>query len=151
MRPAPLLAALLLTACTKPAGSETDLTTRLLFTANGSYDAQADTRQKESGGTGLRRVEWKTKPPLEAAAVTVEYDGDQRPRAWLMTLEQPKLSFDELAREAKAVNTPQGSGFLIASGPLAPSLLLKSEEQARLLTRGYAVQHAPELLPAFGP
>lgn len=150
MRPAPLLAALLLTAY-KPAGGQTDLTTRLLFTANGSYDAQADPRQKESGGTGLRRVEWKTKPPLEAAAVTVEYDGDQRPRAWLMTLEQPKLPFDKLTAEAKPVNTPQGGGFLIESGPLAPALLLRSEGQARLLTRGYAVQHAPELLPAFGP
>ncbi|MHA0035593.1 hypothetical protein ACXXDK_12080 [Deinococcus sp. PESE-38] len=57
-----VLGAGLLTACRSPSAGADDLTTRVLFTANGSYDAQADQRGKVPGTAGLRRVEWRTRP-----------------------------------------------------------------------------------------
>ncbi|AAF09668.1 hypothetical protein E5E91_00385 [Deinococcus radiodurans R1 = ATCC 13939 = DSM 20539] len=150
-----VLGAGLLTACRSPSAGADDLTTRVLFTANGSYDAQADQRGKVPGTAGLRRVEWRTRPPLGAQAVTVEYDGEQRPQGWQMTVQQPPFAPADLAGpNGQAVQTKQGAGTLVRSGPLAGVLLLPGSTtppaQLRLLTRGYAVQHEPELLPAFG-
>lgn len=149
-----LLGAGLLTACRAPSGETGDLTTRVLFTANGSYDAQADQRGKVPGTAGLRRVEWRSRPPLAARAVTVEYDGEQRPKGWQMTVQRPEFSAADLAgQQAQAVQTAQGAGTLVRGGPLAGVLLLTGgaagSGDLRLLTRGYAVQHHPELLPAF--
>lgn len=152
-----LLVPALLAGCQRAGGGDRaqgrgeDLSAQILFTANGSYDAQADERGRTSGGVGLRRVEWRTRPPLGARAVTVEYDGDQRPRAWELTAEGAPFGAADVAGEAGvAVQTAQGKGTLVQGGQLAGVLVLAPEPgQLRLLTRGYAVQHDQALLPAF--
>lgn len=154
-----LLAALLVPAALagcqrRPASVGGDLATQVLFTANGSYDAQADSRGRERGTVGLRRVGWRSRPPLGARAVDVEYDGDQRPRAWELTAEGARFGVAELIGEAQdagvSVQTAQGAGTLVRRGQLAGILILTpAPGELRLLTRGYAVQYAQELLPAF--
>lgn len=146
LRLAPVALALL-AACGPKA--EPDLTARLLFTASGSYDAQADSRDRVGGG--LRRVVWNTRPPLPARAVTVRYDSDARPLAWEMTLEGPEFSAADLAGEgARTLQTPQGEALRPAGGRLADVLILKTPGGLRLLTRGYAAQQDLTLLPALG-
>ena len=149
----PLLFAALLVSCQRQpeGGGAGDLTSRVLFTANGSYDAQADQRGKVAAQVGVRRVEWRTRPPLPAQAVTVDYDSEQRTRGWQMTIEQPDFTGTALAgASARNVTTAQGDATLIVSGPLARVLVLSPTPQSlQLLTRGYAVQHRPQLLPAF--
>ncbi|WP_339097135.1 hypothetical protein WDJ50_06765 [Deinococcus sp. VB142] len=148
----PLLLAALLASCQRqPESGGGDLTSRVLFTANGSYDAQADQRGKVADQVGVRRVRWDTRPPLPAQAVTVDYDGEQRTRGWQMTLEQPGFSAAELTgASGKQVTTVEGDATLMVSGPLARVLVLSPTPQSlQLLTRGYAVQHRPQLLPAF--
>jgi len=137
-----------LSACKEREGGETDLTTRVLFTANGSYDTQADTRDRPGGG--LRRVQWKTRPPLAARAVTVLYDADARPLDWNMQLDAPTFTAQSLAGEgAQPVQTPDGEGLRPTRGPLRGVLIVKTPGGLRLLTRAYAAQRAQALLPAF--
>lgn len=143
------LAALLapgLTGC-GPRG-KADLTAQVLFTASGSYDAQADARNRLGGG--LRRVVWTSRPPLPARAVTVQYDGNNRTLAWDMRVQDPQFSARQLAGEdARRVVTPQGEGLHAAGGRLEDVLILSTPGGLRLLTRGYAAQEEPELLGAF--
>lgn len=126
-----------------------DLTATVLFTASGSFDAQADTKDRVGGG--IRRVQWSKKPPLDAGEVTVRYDSDARTLAWIMEIEQPKFTAEALAGSGgEAVTTPQGAGTFVASGRLRDVLILKTSTGLTLLTRGYAAQEEPTLLPAFG-
>lgn len=142
-----LLVPTVLAACGPKA--EPDLTARLLFTASGSYDAQADTRDRVGGG--LRRVAWTTQPPLPARAVTVRYDSDARPLAWEMLLDAPEFSAADVAGAgASVLQTPQGEALRPAGGRLADVLILKTPGGLRLLTRGYAAQQDVALLPALG-
>lgn len=90
-----LLVCLGTAACGPKGGGRSDLTSRVMFTANGSYDAQADTRDRQGGG--LRRVLWQTRPPLDAHTVTVVYDSDARPLGWEMQVEAPRFSAQEVA------------------------------------------------------
>lgn len=139
-----------LAAC-GPKPQADDLTTRVLFTANGSYDAQADERGRVGGlGARQRRVTWQSKPPLDAEKVVVQYDGDQRSRSWLLTVDQPRFDPLSLAPGTAALQTSQGEGHLISSGKLAGALLLSGPGQSfRLMSGGYAVQYAPELAHIF--
>ena len=148
-RPLLLVALLLLAGCKK--NDSESLAGRVLFVANGSYDASADQRVRL--GHGLRRVQWQTKPPLDAGQVTVDYDSDLRPSAWNMTLSQPKVTAEVLlaGSQHKQVNVGAKSGFLVTSGQLKDVLVLPATNELRLISRGYAVQHEAELLPAFGP
>ncbi|WP_240741814.1 hypothetical protein [Deinococcus sp. KSM4-11] len=149
LRSAPLLvAALLLGACHRSPAADT-LEQRLVFAANGSYDAQADQRDRIAGG--LRRVVWTTHPPLDAAAMTITYDGDSRAQAWDLVIQQPKFSAQDAAGAgARTVTTPQGVGLRpAASSGLKDVLVLQSGAGLHLLTRGYAAQREPALLNAF--
>ncbi len=141
-----LLALSLLGACAKYAPD--DLTSQVMFTAAGSYDASADTRPRL--GKGMRRVTWKTRPPLAAQSVNVDYNSDARPIAWTMTIERPKFSAGALAgRGAQQLTTPAGPALLITSGTLKNVLVLKQASGLQLMTRGYAAQQRPELLASF--
>jgi hypothetical protein len=126
-----------------------DLTATVLFTASGSFDAQADLKDRVGGG--IRRVQWSNRPPLSAAEVTVRYDSDARPLAWIMEIRAPEFTAQTLAGSGgEAVNTAQGAGTFIASGRLRDVLILPTDTGLTLLTRGYAAQEEPTLLPAFG-
>lgn len=127
---------------------EADLTGRVLFTANGSLDAQADRRDRIGGG--LREVVWESRPPLPARAVTVRYDSTARPLNWAMQITGPEFTAESLAGEgARPVRTPAGEGLRPTGGRLAEVLILKTPGGLRLLTRGYAAQEEAALLPAF--
>ncbi|WP_309569685.1 hypothetical protein [Deinococcus sp.] len=149
-RPASLLlAALLLGACHRSSQAGT-LEQKIVFTANGSYDAQADRRGKIAGG--LRQVVWTTRPPLDAAAMTVTYDGDSRAQAWDLVVQQPKFSAQDAAGlGARTVQTPQGEGLRPATTSGLKDVLILSTPDGglHLLTRGYAAQREPALLDAF--
>lgn len=140
----------LLGACHKQPAAE-DLATRVLFTANGSYDTSADARTRE--GHGVRRVRWDTRPPLPASGVQVDYDSDLRPLAWIMTVRGARFSAADLAAgQGREVQTAQGPGTVIAGGRLRDVLVLPGQQgELRLLTRGYVTQLQPALLPAFSP
>ncbi len=139
----------LLAACQKQPAAE-DLAARVLFTANGSYDASADARTRE--GHGVRRVRWDKRPPLPARSVQVDYDSDLRPLAWVMTVSGAQFSAADLAAgQGRAVQTAQGPGTVIRGGRLKDVLVLPDGEGLRLLTRGYVTQLQPALLPAFAP
>lgn len=139
----------LLGACQKQPAAE-DLTSRVLFTANGSYDSSADARTRE--GHGVRRVRWDRRPPLPASSVQVEYDSDLRPLAWIMTVRGAQFSAADLAAgQGRAVQTVQGPGTVIQGGRLKDVLVLPGQSELRLLTRGYVTQLQPTLLPAFTP
>ncbi len=148
--PAVLTLAALLCAGVSGCGprEKVDLTARVLFTANGSYDAQADIRDRIGGG--LRRVAWTTRPPLEARTITVRYDSNARPAAWEMEVEAPGFSAADLAGEgARRVRTPAGEGLHPGEGRLADVLILPTPNGLRLLTRGYAAEKEPALYSAF--
>lgn len=139
----------LLGACQKQPAAE-DLAARVLFTANGSYDASADARTRE--GHGVRRVRWDQRPPLPANSVQVDYDSDLRPLAWVMTVRGAQFSATDLAAgQGRAVQTAQGPGTVILGGRLKDVLVLPGPGELRLLTRGYVTQLQPALLPAFSP
>lgn len=145
--------ALLICACAALPGcgpkQQQDLTATVLFTASGSFDAQADLKDRIGGG--IRRVQWTRKPPLDAAEVTVRYDSDARPLAWIMEVKTPQFTAETLAGSgAEAVDTAQGKGTFVASGRLRDVLILPTATGLTLLTRGYAAQEEPTLLPAFG-
>ncbi|WP_034387857.1 hypothetical protein [Deinococcus sp. YIM 77859] len=141
------LAALLgISACAPKA--EPSLTRRVLFTASGSYDAQADTRGRVGGG--LRRVIWTSRPPLPARSVTVQYDGNNRTLAWQLEVVAPRFTAADLAGDnARTVSTSQGKALRPAGNALGDVLLFSTADGLRLLTRGYAAQQEPELLEAF--
>lgn len=142
----PLLLCLLLISCRER--GPTDLSSKVLFTANGSFDAQADSRKRE--GKGMRSVTWQKTPPLPARAIKVRYDSDARPLAWLMTVQQPSFHVQDLQGETRKVNTFSGPGFLFTMGRLKGVLLVQSDPQEfTLLTHGYAEQHEARYLPAF--
>lgn len=144
--PTALFCALALVGCGPRA--EADLTGRVLFTANGSLDAQADRRERVGGG--LREVAWESRPPLPARAVTVRYDSTARPLNWAMQVQGPDFTAESLAGEgARPVRTPGGEGLRPTGGRLADVLILKTPGGLRLLTRGYAAQEEAALLPAF--
>lgn len=128
-----------------------DLTGQVLFTANGTFDPQADLRRRE--GKGMRSVEWRSKPPLPASAVRVVYDSDARPLAWQMTVERPTFTPTDLRGSGpRPVDTPRGHATLFTQGRLNGVLLVRSGSQEfTLLTRAYAEQHDPAALPAFRP
>lgn len=129
----------------KPAA---DLTHQVLFTANGSYDAQADTRERVGGS--LRRVAWTSRPPLPARRVAVQYDSAARPLAWQLEVTAPRFTAAQLAgKDARTVPTPQGEALRPAGKALGDVLILPTPEGLRLLTRGYAAQEEPGLLGAF--
>lgn len=137
-----------LSACGPRGKGEADLTARVLFTANGSLDAQADARDRMGGG--LRRVLWTERPPLDARRVTVLYDSDARPLAWEMQIEAPRFTAEAVAgKGARRVNTPEGEALRPDGGRLREVLIVKTGGGLRLLTRGYAAQRAQTLLPAF--
>ncbi len=154
-----LLAALLplaLGACRQPGqaaaarGPSEDLVSRVLFTATGAYDAQADLRERIPGS--LRRATWTTRPPLPAREVVVQYDSDARPLAWFLHFTAPQFTAQDLAGEgATQVQTPQGQGWRPAPGTrLADVLILpRPGGDLTVLTRGYVTQAEATLLPAF--
>ncbi|GHF34916.1 hypothetical protein HNQ07_000069 [Deinococcus metalli] len=147
-RPGLLLAALLLTACHRSPAANT-LEQQLIFTANGTFDAQADHRDRLPGG--LRSVVWTTHPPLQAAAMTITYDGDSRAQAWNLIVEKPTFSAQDAAGAGAAtVQTAQGPALRpAATSGLKDVLVLRAGEALRLVTRGYAAQRDPDLLSAF--
>lgn len=136
--------------CTKP--QTADLTARVLFTARGSYDAQADSKTKI--GSGHRRAVWTRQPPLAAGGVTLDYGTDSRPVAWSLALSAPRISVQTLLDEnpgtALTVKMPQGQAQLFASGRLNDVLAVPLPDGLRLVTRAYATQLEPALLPLFG-
>lgn len=137
---------LLLVGCAKP--SANDLTRQVLFTASGTFDAQANQRRREGGG--VRSVQWTDKPPLPAVMVAVRYDSDQRPHSWLMTVRQPGFKVAALNGEPSVRQVAGARGNLFTSGPLRDILLLDGNpNEWTLLTRGYAQHHLPQYLPAF--
>ncbi|WP_229752911.1 hypothetical protein [Deinococcus aerophilus] len=156
-----LLAALLplaLGACRQPAQAgaagepSEDLVSRVLFTATGAYDAQADMRERIPGS--LRRATWTTRPPLPAREIVVQYDSDARPLAWFLHFTAPQFTAQDLAGEgASTVQTPQGQGWRPAPGTrLADVLILPLPGgDMNVLTRGYVTQAEAALLPAFHP
>ncbi len=157
MRPVHLLLPLLfLTAC-KPGGAASDgavpgredLVARTLFTATGSFDAQADARERIGGG--LRRATWTSRPPLDAAGVVVQYDSDARPLSWRLDIRSPQFTAQDLAGpDAQAVTTTQGEALHpVAGSRLADTLILTTTQGLRVVTRGYATQEDAALLPAF--
>ncbi|MEF2279709.1 hypothetical protein V3W47_15545 [Deinococcus sp. YIM 134068] len=160
-RPAPALltlAALLaggLVGCRPEGNGEgglaDDLPAQILFTANGTYDARADRRERTPGRDGsLRRITWTTRPPLPARAVIVRFDGNVRSLSWEMRVDGPTFELSALAGEdAASVTTPQGEGLRPRGGRLADVLILRTPGGLRLLTRGYAVREEPALLAAF--
>ncbi|WP_216325388.1 hypothetical protein [Deinococcus aestuarii] len=155
-RPAPALLALAVLLCgglsgCRPdtrGGTGEDLTARVLFTVNGTYDAQADRRERTHGG--LRRITWTTRPPLPARAVAVRFDGNVRSLSWDLEVEGPGFSARSLAGEGAAtVSTPQGEGLRPRGGRLAEVLILRTPGGLRLVTRGFVIREEPSLLPAF--
>ena len=142
----PLLLYLPLVSCQQ---RSTDLTGNLLFTASGTFDAQADTRRRE--GKGIRSVEWQSRPPVPASEVRVVYDSDARTLAWHMTLKNPTFNPGNLPGSApRNVSTYRGNGTLFTRGQLKGVLLVQSGPQEyTLLTRAYAQQQDTAYLPAF--
>ncbi|WP_235692665.1 hypothetical protein [Deinococcus aquaedulcis] len=147
----PLFAAALLGGCKPAAGGSQDLVSRILFTATGAYDAQADLRERIP--VGQRRTTWVERSPLDAAQVVVVYDSDARPLSWMLDIRTPRFSAQELAGSgARPVNTPSGPGLRPAPGSrLADTLILPTKTGLRILTRGYVTQNEPKLLRAFSP
>lgn len=147
----PLVAAALLSlsACQKNASGKEDLTTKILFTATGAYDAQADRIEKIS--SGVRRATWSSKPPLPAQQITAQYDGNARALAWELEISAPKFKVQDIAgQDARAVKTTQGQGWLPSrTSRLNDVLILTTPSGLKLLTRAYATQRESELLPAF--
>lgn len=129
---------------------QSDLTARVLFAATGTYDAQAD--QKLRLGTGRRRAVWRTRPPLPAHTLTVEYNSEARPAVWALTLEGGAFSRAQLLKENPAPRAVQAGGApaqLFTGGRLRGVLLRPVPGGAQLLTRAYATQYDSALLPAF--
>ncbi len=144
---AALLTLPLLGACGKRAPE--DLTSKLLYTASGSYDAQADVRDRVNRST--RTVLWVEHPPLEAARVEVTYASEARQVAWTMTITAPTFTVGDVLKENPGAAQPAGPapGQRFTGGRLKNVLVLPTEDGLRLLTRGYAVQRETALLPLF--
>ncbi|CAM3930114.1 hypothetical protein [Deinococcus frigens] len=150
-----LLAALALSSlagCRKAAqnGGSEDLVSKVLFTATGAYDAQANLKQRIPG---LRRTAWTTRPPLPVQKIVLQYDSDARPLAWFLNLSGAQFTARALAGEGAAqVNTPQGQGWRPAKGTRLEDVLIlpTGQDRMNILTRAYVTQHQPALLGAFG-
>lgn len=150
-----LLAALAvcsLGACRKTvqAGASEDLVSKVLFTAAGSYDAQADLKERIPGA--LRRTTWTTKPPLPVQKIVLQYDSDARPLAWFLSLSGAQFTAQSLAGEGAAqVNTPQGQGWRPMKGTRLEDVLIvpTGQDSMNILTRAYVTQNEPALLEAF--
>lgn len=154
---APILLAALtlgsLGACRKDtqAGGSEDLISKVLFTATGSYDAQADLKERVPGA--LRRTTWTTKPPLPVQKIVLQYDSDARPLAWFLNLSGAQFTAQALAGEgASEVKTPQGQGYRPARGTRLEDVLIvpTGQDSMSILTRAYVTQNEPALLEAFG-
>ena len=143
------VALLALNSCRRDTRAETDLSSRVLFTASGSFDAQADRRERIGGGR--RQVSWTTRPPLDAAAVSVQFNGEARAQSWVLDITGPKFTARTLAGpQARTVDTPLGQGLRpVRASRLNDTLILSTPEGLRILTRGYVTQRQPELLGAF--
>lgn len=149
-----LLAALALcslTGCRRgvQAGGSEDLVSKVLFTATGSYDAQADLKERIPG---LRRTTWTSRPPLPVQRIVLQYDSDARPLAWFLNLSGAQLTARELAGEgAVRVDTSQGQGWRPAPGTRLEDVLIVPAEPdgLNIWTRSYVTQNVPALLPAF--
>lgn len=160
LKPAPpLLAALALcsfalcslTGCRKAAqtGGSEDLVSKVLFTATGSYDAQADLKERIPG---LRRTTWTTKPPLPVQKIVLQYDSNARPLSWFLNLSGAQFTAQSLAGEGAAqVQTPQGQGWRPAKGTRLEDVLIVAtgQDSMNVLTRAYVTQNDPALLKAF--
>ncbi|MFC6750268.1 hypothetical protein [Deinococcus aquaticus] len=155
-----LLALTLLVAC-KPgvqagsgaaggqgAGGE-DLVARVLFTATGSFDAQSQDKARVPGG--LRRAVWQKKVPFDARRVTIQYDSDARPMTWMLEIQGPGFTAQDLAGpDATAVKTEQGPGLRpAAASRLRDTVIITRRSDLKILTRSYATQVEPALLGAF--
>ncbi len=155
LKPAPLLLAALalcsLSGCRKAAqaGGSEDLVSKVLFTATGSYDAQADLKERIPG---LRRTTWTTQPPLPVQKIVLQYDSNARPLSWFLNLSGAQFTAQSLAGEgAVHVETPQGQGWRPAKGTRLEDVLIVPDGQdgLRIWTRAYATQNEPALLEAF--
>lgn len=133
-------------ACQKQ-GSH-DLIAQLLYTARGTYDNQAE--QRERIGGGLRQVVWSKKSPLPAQSVTVIYDSDARPLAWTMRVEEAAFDLEELG-ESQEKKQPKTTGWLFKDKRLKDMLLIQNKNSKILdfYTRAYVMQEKPELLKWF--
>ncbi|GGO23302.1 hypothetical protein GCM10008949_11400 [Deinococcus humi] len=157
LNPAPtLLAALMLCslgACRRAGqvgGGAEDLVSKVLFTATGSYDAQADLKERIPGG--LRRTTWTTKPPLPVQKIVLQYDSDARPLAWFLNLSGAQFTAQALAGDGAAqVDTPQGQGWRPAKGTRLEDVLIlpTGQDSMNILTRSFITQNEPSLLEAF--
>ncbi|CAM3235878.1 Lipoprotein [Deinococcus saxicola] len=133
---------------TQTGGSE-DLISKVLFTATGAYDAQADLKERIPG---LRRTTWTTKPPLSAQKIVLQYDSNARPLSWFLNLSGAQFTAQSLAGEgAVQLETPQGQGWRPAKGTRLEDVLIipTGQDSMNVLTRAYATQNEPALLEAF--
>lgn len=137
---------LFLSACQKQESN--DLIAKLLYTTRGTYDNQADQRDRIGGG--LRQVIWKKKPPLPAKSITVVYDSDARPLAWTMRIEEAAFDLEELGRNQKKVQ-PKFIRWLFKDKRLQDVILIqdKNSEVLKFYTQAYVMQEKPELLKWF--
>ncbi|MFC4427417.1 hypothetical protein [Deinococcus navajonensis] len=129
---------------------QTDLTARILFAATGTYDAQADHKQRL--GAGRRRAVWRTRPPLPVNTLTVEYNSEARPAIWALTLEGNRFPRSQLLGENPAPREVEAAGApaqLFTSGRLRGVLLRPVPGGVQLLTRAYVTQYESTLLSAF--
>lgn len=134
---------------TRASGSE-DLVARVLFTATGSYDAQADQKERRPGS--LRLAVWNERPPLPVRKIVLYYESEVRPRAWFMQLSGAQFTAQALAGQgAERVDTPQGQGWRPAQDTRLKDVLILplGEGRMNILTRAYVTQREPELLGAF--
>lgn len=136
----------LLTACA-PQEQASPLAQKLLFTAHGTYDAQADERERLGGG--LRRIYWQKSPPLNAETVTVRYDSEGRQSNWEVNVQGPRFTPEELVGTLAPVTLPQGKVFRPATGALGKTVIVPFTGGFRVVSHGFAVQQEPSLLPAF--
>lgn len=137
---------LLFSACQKQ--DSHDLIAQLLYTARGTYDNQAE--QRERIGGGLRQVVWQNKSPLPAKRVTVVYDTDARPLGWTMRIKEAAFDLEELG-ESEEKTQGKATGWLFKDKRLKDVLLIHNKDSKVLefYTRAYVMQEKPELLKWF--
>lgn len=137
---------LFLSACQKQ--DSNDLIAKLLYTTRGTYDNQADQRDRIGGG--LRQVIWNNKPPLSARSITVIYDSDARPLGWTMRIEDAAFDLKELGKNKKTVQ-PKFTSWRFEDKRLKDVLLIKNKNSNVLefYTKAYIMQEKSELLKWF--
>ncbi|AFZ68537.1 hypothetical protein [Deinococcus peraridilitoris] len=139
-----LLLILTLSACGKRANS---IPQTVMLTVAGSFDRQADSRERLRG-TLQRRTIWTTTPPIAAREVRVTYDTEQRTILWRLDLLQSGLSLADLAGKGRVRSLGTAGGgevFALEDGPLAGSLALREPGRLSLISRPYAMLYEPDL------